>query len=322
MARSWKEVCAELDVADRSRIEPALDLMYGQAVASIELQGRVEELRKADQSPVTVVDLLHQMQCQAMLAQAFPEDGLICEEPRSLQEQVFEEAAVLSREVYGIELGPTLQTLPQHGEVTWVMDPIDGTKGFVGGRCFAIALGYFKSRQPFFGGLAVPGGDPEVPRAIDRRLAFGIAGQGAWWTRVSRGVPAAWEPLTAPSWEGGPIRVAVSLAHAGVLGERLARATDLQVIRLDSQAKYLAVAGGEIDAYLRAGRDDGVADVVWDHMPGGLLAAEAGCRVCHFDGGTMAFEERVAVGFRGGVICSAPSAAGRLLERLQALVGE
>ncbi len=317
MTRSWTETMTDLEEADRARIEPALSLVYAQAVASAELQGRVEELRKADQSPVTVVDLLHQMQFQSMLAGSFAEDGLISEEPRSLQEAIFEEASELSSSVYGIDLGRSLPDLPERGDVTWVMDPIDGTKGFVGGRCFAIALGYFRRATPHFGVLAVPAGDPAVARKVDRKLAFGIAGHGAWWTEVRAGEAPQWQPLETPAFAGSedpdrrlsrPRRS--SRRAAGTAGE------DLEVVRLDSQAKYLAVAAGEIDAYLRAKRDDGIPDVIWDHMPAALVAEESGARVTHFDGLRVEFRPEEAVSFRGGVACCRPSVEEELQGRV------
>ena len=95
----------------------------------------------------------------------------------------------------------------------------------------------------------------------------------------------------------------MSLAHGGPLADRLRSTPGLDVLELDSQAKYLAVAAGDIDVYLRAARDDGRSDLLWDHLPGALIAQEAGCSVRHFDGGPIDFEPREAIAFRGGVLC-------------------
>ena len=63
------------------------------------------------------------------------------------------------------------------------------------------------------------------------------------------------------------------------------------------------MAQGDIDAYLRAARDDGRTDLLWDHLPGGLVAREAGCAVRHFDGSAVEYEPRQDIAFRGGVVC-------------------
>jgi 3'(2'), 5'-bisphosphate nucleotidase len=298
-----RELGLELDAEEHRRIEGALALIWRQALGAAQLQGRVAELRKVDASPVTVVDLLHQTQFQELLRRDFAGDALLCEEPRHLQERHGEEAAELSRSIYGVEVGACFEELPTAGRRVWVLDPIDGTKGFLAGRYFAIAIAYFVDGGPFFAAMAVPGGDRDRPLEVDRSLAFAVAGQGAWATKVRAGAAPAWAPLPGPGRDQGPVRVAVSLAHGGPLAERLRATSGVEVVELDSQAKYLAVATGDIDAYLRAARDDGGHDLLWDHLPGGLIAREAGCAVTHFDGSPVVYAAEERVPFRGGMVC-------------------
>jgi 3'-phosphoadenosine 5'-phosphosulfate (PAPS) 3'-phosphatase len=124
-----------------------------------------------------------------------------------------------------------------------------------------------------------------------------------------------------PSGATGRIRVAVSLAHGGPLADRLRSTAGIEVLELDSQAKYLAVAAGDIDAYLRAARDDGKSDLLWDHLPGALIAGEAGCTVRHFDGSPVEFEPREAIPFRGGVVCLRERVNGRVSRIVGELIG-
>ncbi|MDX1384425.1 MAG: inositol monophosphatase family protein [Thermoanaerobaculia bacterium] len=296
-----EDIVSDWPAEDARRVREAVGLVERQVVGAAALQGEVETLRKADDSPVTVVDLLHQSQVQQLLSARFPGDGLVCEEPRSLQEEVFDVAAELSLREYGVELGEGIPDLPERGERTWVLDPIDGTKGFVSGRYFAIALGYFVGAEACFGAIAVPGRGEGGGMAIDRTVAIARAGSGAWIRRVDDD-PPGWSRLQ-PQVPTGPVRVAVSLAHGGPLAERVRSAGEVEVVALDSQAKYLAVATGEIDAYLRAARDDGRPDVVWDHMPAGVVAREAGCRLRHFSGSEVRFRPEPTVRFEGGVAC-------------------
>ncbi len=315
------EILAELPVTEAPRVASALALMRRQALASARLQGRVEALLKEDSSPVTVVDLLHQTQVQQLLRREFPVDALLCEEPRSLQERVLGEAVALSREEYGIELEAEIAELPSAGERVWILDPIDGTKGFVAGRYFAIALGYFLGSAPYFGAMAVPASGSTDALAIDRSLAFSVSGVGAYVCGLDDPDEGGWEVLRLKeSSQAGPIRVAVSLAHGGPLSDRVRGSSELEVVALDSQAKYLAVATGEIDAYVRAARDDGQSDVIWDHMPGALVAAGAGCTVHHFDGDDVTFVAAETVAFRGGVVCSRDRVDGSVSRALRGLV--
>ena len=89
-----------LPESHRNRITCALELMACQAVGSEAFRGQVETIIKPDQSPVTVADLLHQAQFQQLLKNNFPGDALISEEPRELQEQVIDTAAMASRQFY------------------------------------------------------------------------------------------------------------------------------------------------------------------------------------------------------------------------------
>jgi 3'-phosphoadenosine 5'-phosphosulfate (PAPS) 3'-phosphatase len=315
------ELTRDLAAPERSRLEAAISLFWRQAIGSARLQGRVAELLKADQSPVTIVDLLHQTQVQQLLRRDFVGDALLCEEPRNLQERHAAEAAALSREVYGLEIEPGFDELPSEGERVWVLDPIDGTKGFLGGRYFALALACFVAGVPRFAVMAVPGGDHEKPLGIDRSIAFAIAGRGSWSSAVVEGTDPTWASLAEPaSRRSGPVRVAVSLAHGGPLAERLRGTAGIELVELDSQAKYLAVAHGDIDAYLRAARDDGKSDLLWDHLPGGLVAREAGCVVRHFDGAPMVYEPREAIAFHGGVVCLRERDDGRVSETVASLL--
>ena len=63
------------------------------------------------------------------------------------------------------------------------------------------------------------------------------------------------------------------------------------------------MATGDIDVYMREMRSDGQSDVTWDHMPGALIATEAGCSVRHFSGKPVEFEPRGPVAFERGVVC-------------------
>jgi 3'-phosphoadenosine 5'-phosphosulfate (PAPS) 3'-phosphatase len=314
------KILSAFDAADAARIGAALALMNKQALGSERYREDVACWTKEDKSPVTIADLLHQSQVQQLLHDSFASDGLICEEPRSMQEKVITEAAAISERYYGSALRPELHDVPERGDVTWILDPIDGTKGYLKGRYYAIALGYYRGGAPFFGAMAVPHAPQAETAPIDNAIAFAVKGHGAWMGLAREDAQLDFTPLKTE--QGGytkPYRVAVSLEHGGALTAAVESGAFVPV-KLDSQAKYLAVAANHLDAYARASRDDGGTDVAWDHVPGALIAAEAGCTVCHFDGSPVAFAPEPIVRFRGGMLCHRGPAGSDLARTLHDLL--
>lgn len=304
--------------SERDRIARALELMNLQAAGSEKYREDVQVWTKDDRSPVTVADLLHQSQFQHMIRDHFPGDGLVAEESPAMQEQTLAEATEASERYYGRPLRAEVVELPEYGEeVTWMIDPIDGTKGYLAGRYYAIAVGFFRGGTPVFGAMAVPHAPRANPTRIDNALAFAIAGQGAWiGTITGSGVPAFEKLETQREGFQRPYRVAVSLEHGGGV-EKLMQGGEIEVVKLDSQAKYLAVAANEIDAYMRKTRGDGGTDVTWDHMPGVLIATESGASVCMFDGSAAVMRPERVVRFAGGVYCHRGPVGGPIGKLIQ-----
>ncbi len=146
----------------------------------------------------------------------------------------------------------------------WTLDPIDGTKGFLRNDQYAVALSLVVDGQPALGVLGCPNlplslADPRSPRGC---LFVAVAGQGC--VMVALDDPAAVEvpvrvsgtvaPADAPvveSLEAGHTAHDISSAIQGALG--IARPP----VRMDSQAKYGALARGDGDIYLRLPKFDG-----------------------------------------------------------------
>ena len=317
-----EQIVTQFPAEDARRITHALALMNVQAIGSEKYREDVKSWTKEDKSPVTVADLLHQSQVQQMLADHFRGDGLVCEEPRAMQEQVIEEAAQVSGKYYGSKLRPEIHTLAPEAEVTWMLDPIDGTKGYLAGRYYAIALGYFRNGEPYFGAMAVPHAPRAEKTRVDNAIAFAVKGKGAWIGTVSEDKRLEFEPLrTQQDNFTSPYRIAVSLEHGGGLTDAM-KSGEVEIAKMDSQAKYLAVAANEMDAYLRKSRGDGGTDVTWDHMPGALIALEAGCTVASFDGSPVEFKPQGIVRFNGGMMCFRGPANGALGQVVNRIVGE
>lgn len=112
---------------------------------------------KSDSSPVTVADFSVQAVVLGLLSRYFPGHGFIAEEVSSvLRQDPASLSAVLGvvRKVMGLDLTEADLCAAidlgarGHGDKreggcggrTWVLDPIDGTKGFLRGEQFCVAL--------------------------------------------------------------------------------------------------------------------------------------------------------------------------------------
>ncbi len=228
-------------------------------------------LSKQDRSPVTVADFGSQALICRALRDVFPHDPIIGEEDAAvlrepaqtaMMERVVEHVGNLrpgsrAEEICDwIDLGGAKEYSPRF----WTLDPIDGTKGFLRGGQYAIALALILDGQVAAAVLGCPNLGPTLD--ADR-------GEGSLFTALKGG--GCWKmPLAGPG-NAIPVKVSnqtdpslirfcesVEAAHsshgdAALIAERLA--IKAQPARLDSQAKYAVVARGEAETYLRLPRD-------------------------------------------------------------------
>jgi len=190
----------------------------------------------------------------------------------------------------------------------WVLDPIDGTKGYMRGGQYAVGLAFVKDGAPLFCAIACP----SLPHPA-WRVGGGGGGVGTLFTAVAGG-GAFMEPLEpAPGGGGGPTRIHVDAdaPHGLVLCEsfdpvhsnhdasaRVAAAVAAAVgrpawastIQVDSMCKYGLLARGCGHVYMRVPRK-GYVEKVWDHAPGSLLLREAGGVVTDGRGGALDFSQ-------------------------------
>lgn len=282
-----------------------------------------DALAKKDKSPVTVADFGSQALVCRALADAFPGVAIVGEEDsRELREP---DAAPLLERVVGhvravaglaeattdevcgwIDLGAA-----EGGRGTfWTLDPIDGTKGFLRGDHYAIALALVEQGKPTVAALGCPklqvGGAPR-PGA----LLTAVAGQG---THV--------EPL----FDEAPPRPARASSTTDVVSARFCESVEsghsshddaarvaatlgitAEAVRIDSQAKYATVARGDAEIYLRLPTRESYQEKIWDHAAGWLCVVEAGGRVSDVDGKPLDFGlGRALVENRGVVASNAP----------------
>ncbi len=267
-------------------------------------------LTKGDRSPVTVADFTSQAVVAAWLSQTFPDDPLVAEEDAATL-RLPENQALLAQVT-----GFVRRSLPQatsdqvcdwidRGQSQpagrfWTLDPIDGTKGFLRGDQYAVALALLVDGEVQVGVLGCPnlvdGYRPDMNGPGS--LAYAVRGQGAWtraWNHVIspairyrfRFLPAA-DPRQARilrSFESGHTNVDQIGDFARLLGVEAAR------IKMDSQAKYAVLAAGQGELYLRLLSPDqpDYREKIWDQAAGSLILEEAGGQFSDLHGKPLDF---------------------------------
>ncbi len=268
----------------------------------------VEAVSKQDRSPVTVADFGSQAVLSRTLMEKFPDDPILGEEdagPLRENARLCDEVLGLVEKRAAISNGrELLEILEAGGAETanvdrfWTIDPIDGTKGFLRGGQYAIALALVIEGDVALGLLGLPNfplktsscaGRPGADKgaifhAMEGEGAYGLALSGDAKVRIH--VDAVEDATRARFCES------VEKAHAShEVHERISEALGIEEppCRMDSQAKYAAIARGDASIYLRLARGSEYREKIWDHAAGAILVQEAGGRVTDFSGNPLDF---------------------------------
>jgi HAL2 family 3'(2'),5'-bisphosphate nucleotidase len=231
----------------------------------------------------------------------------------------------------------------------WVLDPVDGTKGFLRRGQYAVGLAYISRGSvslavigcpnlPFpalVGGL-VPGslatpGAPQAASEADAAVRVGtlcsaISGGGAFQEALE---PTTDEAATAPM----RLRVSTLLPSSpsflvaqsfdrsdsdAAACDRLCAHLSIvsSTLRLDSMVKYCLVARGEASLYFRllAGS---YRECIWDHAPGSLLVTEAGGASSDVFGAALDFSHGQRLTQNVGIIACNGAAHAAVLDALE-----
>lgn len=278
-----------------------------------------ETLSKKDRSPVTVADFGSQaLVCRAVDA-AFPSDPVIGEEDAamlrsdqhgSIRQAVLSHVGAL---VPGSSEEDVLRWIDRGGsrrqsDRFWTLDPIDGTKGFLRGEQYAVALALIVGGEVEVAvlgcpNLAHPHDETTCGVAFVARRSGGSVATALFEetedaaVRVSRTRDAA-EARFCESVESG------HSSHDDAARVAIELGMHRDSIRLDSQAKYAIVASGQADIYMRLPTRAGYVEKIWDHAAGTLVVEEAGGRVTDIHGKPLRFAYGGTLEGNSGVIAT------------------
>ncbi|CAM9154339.1 unnamed protein product, partial [Phaeothamnion confervicola] len=261
---------------------------------------------KADLSPVTVVDFTVQAIVLGLLARRFPDDGFIAEEASDvLRRDGAATAAVVDivrraldpamtdTDVFAaIDLGARGARPAAGGSNgtgmgrTWVLDPVDGTKGLLRGQQFCCALAMLREGRPAAGvlgcpNLPLPGEGGEGGGGVGSgMLVYAADGKGCYARPLTAAADAARRVYVSDVSSAAAARFleAVEAGHSSH-GTAAAVREDVRSaaasVRMDSQCKYALLAMGRGECYLRL-PSFGYVESIWDHAAGAVAVTEAG----------------------------------------------
>ncbi|MBW8012466.1 MAG: 3'(2'),5'-bisphosphate nucleotidase [Chloroflexi bacterium] len=277
---------------------------------------------KDDRSPVTIADFAAQALVGQLIMQAFPNDPLVGEED-SATLRTMQDGASLER-VTSFVSKYTDQATPDsvcewidHGSANpaaryWTLDPIDGTKGFLRGGQFAVALALVEDGEVQIGVLGCPNLKNSYAQEIGGTGSLVIAahGEGTWVTSLTRTqdfkplqVSDIVDPAQARllrSFESAHTNETQMQALVNHLGMKPAP------VLMDSQAKYAILAAGHGDLLYRllSPHQPDYREKIWDQAAGSLVVEEAGGKVSDLDGKPLDFTTGRTLAQNRGVLAS------------------
>lgn len=163
--------------------------------------------------------------------------------------------------------------IPEVQDLFWLVDPLDGTKEFIGRNGeFTVNIALVHRGRPVLGAVLAP--------ALER-LFLGDVGRGAWLEDAAgrREIRCRAAPR-----EGLTVVASRSHGDAAALDAFLAGRRVASLVGAGSSLKLCLIAAGEADLYPRLGRT-----MEWDIAAGHAVLAAAGGTVCDLSGQALGY---------------------------------
>jgi len=266
----------------------------------------IQALSKEDRSPVTVADFASQAVIAQSMRMQFPDDPLVGEEASHFlrePEQADKRKAVerYVRQVFPDASGSDVLDWIDTGAGEpasrfWTLDPIDGTKGFLRGQQYAVALALIENGEVVVGALGMPNLNMDMVEDIegDGTVMIAVRGEAAWAKcagetdfirlQVSSRIEPS-EVRVLRSFEKGHTNVSQIDVFVDQMG------ITHPPVRMDSQAKFAVLAAGKGELILRLispSRPD-YHEKIWDQAAGSIVVEEAGGMVTDLAGKKLDF---------------------------------
>ena len=290
-------------------------------------------ISKEDKSPVTIADFGAQAIVSLVLQKAFPkipmvgeEDATVLrEENNPLAPQVFDAVRSALSDANDEEILQAIDYGTYEGGAKglhWCLDPIDGTKGFLRGEQYAVALALIEDGEVVLGVLGCPNLPVDMNNQDGTRgsLFVAVRGEGAQSLDMNGIVTSdirvdqvleARDLIFCESVETGHTSQSDSAKIAELLG------IIKEPVRIDSQCKYAIVARGDASIYLRLPTKPGYQEKIWDHGAGVIVIEEAGGRVSDIYGEKLDFSLGRTLANNKGVVVTSGALHDSVIEAVK-----
>lgn len=307
---------------------------------------------KLDKSPVTVADYGSQAVVSYVLEHELPSEpfSIVAEEDSAdLQKDDAKEILgrmkdLVNETLSGEEGFSPLSTeallaaidsgMSEGGSVGrhWVLDPIDGTKGFLRGDQYAIALALLDQGKVVLGVLACPNlpVGPIRSQTQDSSsnqvgcLISAVLNSGTYMQSLEGSSPVKVHVSTTENPEHASFFESFEAAHSmHDLSSSIAKKLGVKAppVRIDSQAKYGALSKGDGEIYLRFPHA-GYREKIWDHAAGAIVVTEAGGVVCDAAGNPLDFSKGRYLDLEKGILATNQKLISPLLQAIKESIAE
>ena len=242
-------VTTAAELADAARVATLLHFRAEGLTAD------TKEVQRFD--PVTVADRLSEERMRGILARRRPQDGIL-----------------------GEEFGPVAGT----SGLTWVLDPIDGTRSYLSGTpTWGVLIAVADATGPIYGVIDQPYIKERFEGGLGRAEVNGPMGRKPLRARAARPLSEAILFTTFPE---------VGTVEEGAAFRRVAARARLVRYGTDCYA-YALIAAGQIDLVIEAGLQayDVQAPIAVIEAAGGVVTDWQG-RPCHHGGQVLAAANR------------------------------
>ena len=285
---------------------------------------------KGGHEPVTIADYGAQAILSRAISQYFPGDAIMAEEQGEqfmelVEEDLRREVIQLISEILGtpvtqVEVVKWLDYgQNREAEHTWVIDPIDGTKGYISLRNYAIAVGLMHNRKPV-GGII---GAPSYPGGAQ---LFHAQSGIAYMQPLAGG--AVKRIHASNQTESASLRALESVEKSHANHDRMQHVREVAglgeatLIHIDSMEKYARIAAGDGELYLRLPRIGSTRPfMIWDHCAGTAIVEAAGGKVTDIDGSPLDYSNGKTLNNQG-IVVSNGAIHDRIIAAIQQVLKE
>ncbi len=267
-----------------------------------------DKIDKSDKSPVTIADFTSQAVICSILNNEFPDIPIVGEEEstdlkkpensgvfikienflkneKNLYDRLYKNDILESIDLGCAEPNPN---------IFWTLDPIDGTKGFLRGEQYAVALALIKNGEVILGISGCPNLSIEKEPGNEGFIFFSVKGEGS--SQINCQTQESKKIVVTDHMDKNKMRFVQSYESGhGNLELQTDIAKKLKIseppVQLDSQVKYGIVASGNAEIYLRIPnpKSPDYKEKIWDHAAGSIIVEEAGGIVSDINGKSLDF---------------------------------